>query len=200
MTSLHEIQGLNKFCGPAVIATMTGLSTDECAIAIQSISGKREIKAVEVRHLVKAFEKLRFKVEEQKIFSYTLFGVLNELAEKDGLFFVLLPNHFVAIEVKENKVYLCDNHSKSPINAASSARLTQTVSRVYKVTAKDPPIWLRSEITVEVWIGNITIKKFNIYKNPEDNTEFKMGHIYYKSDEEMQELIKKLNEIPGVGR
>jgi hypothetical protein len=62
----------------------------------------------------------------------------------DGFYLVMIPNHFVCIEVSERKIYFCDNHTKEPMPAASSARLLQPVLAVYKIIKrpKDPVILL----------------------------------------------------------
>ena len=63
MTNLKDVNfGLNQFCGPAVLSSLTGKSTDECASVISAISGRLEIRAVDMKYLIAALEKLRFNV------------------------------------------------------------------------------------------------------------------------------------------
>src|SRR6266571_6521031 len=135
MTSLKDINfGLNQFCGPAVLSALTGKSTDECASVIMSLTGRHEVRAVEVRHLLAALKKLRFDAAAIPLTARTLYGTLIGLSNSDGLYVILVPRHVVAVEVVEKKIYLIDNASKSPLPAESSARLMQKVEQVYKVT------------------------------------------------------------------
>src|ERR1700687_1487959 len=100
MTNLKPINfGLNHFCVPSVMSALTGRSTDECAAVISSINGRTEIRAVNVPDIIKAFQKLRFDVEEQTVYSRMLYGVLMGLSKSDGLYLVLVPHHIVAIRV-----------------------------------------------------------------------------------------------------
>src|SRR3990167_10550098 len=102
MTSLKEVNfGVNKYCGPAVLSALTGRSTDECASVISRISGKTVIKAVEIQHLIKTFNKLRFDCIRVSFTGYTLFGTLNFLAKQEGCYIILIPHHIIAVEVKE---------------------------------------------------------------------------------------------------
>jgi len=120
MTNLNKIKGINQFCGPAVLAAITGLSTDECAVAISSVTGQKEIKGVYPKDLIKTLENLRCEVKEIEIHARTLFGVINNLSGTEGFYIIVVPKHYVAIEVnKSGQVYLIDNHTKESIAANS---------------------------------------------------------------------------------
>jgi len=162
MTNLNSVNfGMNQFCGPSVLSILTGKSTDLCAAVISSISGKKEVKAAEYVHILEAFSRLGFNTVAIPIISRTLFGVLSNLVNKDGMYIVGVPKHVVAIEIKDKQIYFCDNHTKEPINAAASARLTQTVDRIYKIEAKPQP--LAEDIVRErKEILNETINRINI--------------------------------------
>lgn len=179
MTSLNEIHGLNKYCGPAVIAALTGLPTEECAAAIQFITGqKSDIKAVHMNHLIATFKKLRFDVENFRTLSCTLYGTLSELAvNEDAKYIIMVPHHVVAIEVIAGFVYFIDNHTKIPIDARGSARLSQRVERVYKVTARELPVFIKHEVIVETSYERLQFFCINYYKNPEDNTKISLGYL-----------------------
>jgi hypothetical protein len=134
MTNLNTANlGMNKYCGPAVLSILTGKSTDECARVISSVNGQYRIEGVELRHLLKAAEKLGFDNKPLAI-DGSLYGTLVRLVSfGDGMYIVSVPNHFVAIEVNQKKIYFCDNHTKEPISAAASARLLQRVMAVNQV-------------------------------------------------------------------
>ena len=135
MTNLKAVNvGQNRFCGPAVLSILTGKSTDECAKVISRINGKYNITGVELIHLEIAAERLGFKTTRiLNTGSGTLYGALRAIATADGMYIVTITGHFVSVEVKEKKIYFCDNHTKEPIPASSSARLSQQVLAVTKV-------------------------------------------------------------------
>lgn len=199
MTNLKDINfGLNQYCGPSVLSALTGESTDRCAAVISSISGKKEIRAVEWHHLTQAFEKLRFNVTKVE-HGRTLYGTLLMLADNDGFYIIGVPKHVVAIEVTNNQIYLIDNHSKSPLPADSSARLMQKVDAAYKVTPKDPPVFLGASIRLDRSVNGsnnrIDIYSVNRYKNPEDDNQFKLGSFVYKDDLELHQIIEEFEKL-----
>lgn len=198
MTNLKEVNfGINIFCGPSVLSALTGKSTDECAAVISAISGRKEIKAVEIKHILEAVCKLRFNYDKIGIRATRLFGVLSELSSKDGLYLITVPRHIVAIEVKESKIYICDNHTKSPIDAASSARLTQSVEEVYKITARAEPKFIGARIEIELKYNNIYLKAIDEYEDSRDNVSVNRGQIYYRNSEELSKIIQALENIRG---
>jgi hypothetical protein len=124
--------GMNKYCGPAVLSILTGKSTDECARVISSINGQYRVEGVLLSHLLRAADRLGF--DNQAIQpGATLFGTLTRLANNEGMYIVSLSDHFAAVEVKDRKIYFCDNHTKMPMPAASSARMMQKCLAVNKV-------------------------------------------------------------------
>lgn len=198
MTNLKDINfGLNQYCGPSVLSAMTGRSTDECAAVISQVSGRKEIKAVEMHYIRLAFEKLRFMVTPVNSYSYTLFGTLHGLANKDGMYIIGVPKHVVAVEVKDNKVYLIDNHTKSPIDASGSARLSQKVDIVYRITPRPLPKLLQSKIRIDNDKTNrlIRITAVNEYEDSGDNTIVQLGSFRYRSQDELNLIVDSLKEI-----
>lgn len=139
MTELHEIEGFNKYCGPSVLAALTGRSTDACAAVISAVTGAKVIKAVQIAHLIEALKRIEFTTEEIRPPGRTVFGCLGALVNKDGFYIINVPRHVIAVEIKDKQIYLIDNHTKRAINAGASARLTQTVEKVYQVKPKPQP-------------------------------------------------------------
>lgn len=133
MTKLNTVNvGMNKFCGPAVLSILTGKSTDECARVISIISGNYHVTGVEIKDLLRAADRLGFD-QVPCTAAGSLYGTLVMHSNNDGMYIFTLPNHFVCIEVNNRKIYFCDNHTKEPMPAASSARLLQKVLAVHKV-------------------------------------------------------------------
>ena len=197
MTELKSINfGMNKYCVPAVMSALTGRSTDECAAVITSINGRQEIKAVNVPDIIKAFKKLRFDIEEQNVPARTLFGTLDRLSTKDGNYLIIVPHHIVAISVENNKVQLVDNASKEPLDASMSARLTQQVDKIFKITAKAPPKLILTEIVVEKdeYLSRLNIMRMSRYENKEDDVKYPLGYIRYDNEGELMKILEVLSE------
>jgi len=197
-TNLKDINfGINQFCGPAVLSALTGKSTDECAAVISSINGRQEIRAVEVKDLIKALEKLRFDVKNVQCSYSTLFGALSSLSSFNGMYVILIPRHVIAVEVNDGKIFLIDNQSKSAIDASHSARLMQKVDAIYRVVKKAEPKFVRSEIKVEkVYVNNrLEIIKYNYYEDEKDNTKILLGSASYTYKNELIEISNAINQF-----
>jgi len=141
MTNLNTINtGENKYCGPAVLSAICGISTDEAEKVINSVTNHnldRRVTGVWNHELNAAFESLGWKayqipgVGRKSIFSlmYTMSAV--------GIYLFYLSSHVVAIEISsDGKRYLIDNQSKKPLNLSNSARLGQKVVGVVKLERK----------------------------------------------------------------
>jgi hypothetical protein len=198
MTNLKEVNfGLNQYCGPAVMSALTGKSTDECASIISRVSGQREIKAVNIDHLIEAFRRLRFDMIQVDRAAFTLYGNLSSLSDKPGMYIILVPKHVVAIEITGDKnIYLIDNHSKTPVHAEASARLSQKCDRVYKITEKPQPIFLRTEIEIVRYHSNtIHIVAWDIFENEDDKISRHLGNFMFKNISELEQIINELAKI-----
>jgi ABC-type bacteriocin/lantibiotic exporter with double-glycine peptidase domain len=197
MTNLKSVsEGYNKFCGPAVLSILTGKNTDECANAIGYISGEYNIKGVKLEHLLAAANRLGFtstKVDE----GTSLYGTIIRLVNDDGMYIVTVPNHFVVIEVNNKKAYFCDNHTKEPIPAASSARLSQRVVAVHKVSRKKEPVLVKEYIKLHKvqTTNSISIRVMRVSEFDEgEPNHSNLGIIVVKNETELNELIDKIKE------
>lgn len=133
MTNLNAVNiGQNKYCGPAVLSILTGKSTDECARVISSINGQYRVEGVLLNDLLRAADRLGFDQRSMPV-GNSLYGTLVMHSNNDGMYIFTLPNHYVCIEVKNKKIYFCDNHTKEPMPAGSSARMLQKVLSVHQV-------------------------------------------------------------------
>jgi hypothetical protein len=132
---MNEINGNNKFCGPSVLSAIAGITTDEAEAIIQSIVGStKAVRGVYYSDLKKAFHSLKFKtVDVPNISNHTVFSALYRLHRQDGTYVFMVPGHFIAIEANGNHKYICDNHTKEPINVSSSARLGMKVLFAFRV-------------------------------------------------------------------
>lgn len=186
MTRLNAVNiGMNKFCGPAVLSILTGKSTDECARVISSINGQYRVEGVQLNDLLRAADKLGF---DQKAYpaSSSLYVALTRLVNDDGMYIVTLPNHFVAIEVSEKRIYFCDNHTKEPMPAASSARMLQKVMAVHKVIRRKEP-----ELISEKVVYEIQICKQLVYDRPDANKKKLVEWQSFDNFEQAEEFLRR---------
>lgn len=195
MTNLKDITGINQYCGPAVLSALTGESTDRCAAVISTISGRKEIKATQREHLVEAFKRLRFDVKETIFSGSTLFGTLHRMHTHNGLYVVFVPEHVIAVEVIGTEIYICDNHTKTPLDIKQSSRLTQKVHSVLQIIPRDPPKFVKSEIMLTKSFNKIEVTRVNKYVNTDDNTQYSLGYIKYADVSELEQIINKLAKI-----
>lgn len=201
MTKLNAVNvGMNKFCGPAVLSILTGKSTDECAFVISSINGQYRVEGVQLNDLLRAADKLGFDQQSMSV-GGSLYSTLVMHSNNDGMYIVTVPNHFVCIEVNDKKIYFCDNHTKEPMPAASSARLLQRVLAVHKVTKRREPVLIGTSIEVGVtkysYCIQITTKRMSLYDMPNYDKSETVSIITLKNEQEYEDWIaavKGLNE------
>lgn len=195
MTTLKDVNfGLNTFCGPAVLSVLTGESTDRCAAVISSVSGRKEIKAVNRAHLKEAFKRLKFDVETTAHSGSSLYGVLYRMHRQNGLYVVFVPHHVVAVEVAGDDIFICDNHSKTPLDIRQSARLLQKVEEVWKVFPHPLPKLVREEIKIIKYLYGLDVRRYDYYENNEDNAHVSLGSLKFKDDQELLQIIKQLKD------
>ena len=131
----------NKFCGPAVISAIAGITTDEAEKMIQDIRVKNHTRnalgrvtgvyAAEIRDV---FQKLGWKVYDIHGVSGRSIYFLMTTMSTPGVYVFMVPGHFVAIEIADDgKRYIVDTYTKSPIKLTVSARLMQKVQAVIKL-------------------------------------------------------------------
>jgi hypothetical protein len=202
MTKLNTVnEGYNKFCGPAVLSILTGKTTDECASVISGISNNYTVTGVELGHLIQAANKLGFNCESINSDSSSLFLIITTNINNDGIYIVTLQKHFIVIEISNKIVYICDNHTKEAIPAASSARLMQKVISVHKVTKKTEPKLLSDDIEIKLneaypntnirYIRAEIIHKV-LYDDKDYNRLDYIGSIRARDREELGVIIQKL--------
>jgi len=209
MTNLKGVFGFNEYCGPGVISIITGVSTDRAAAVISAITGKRVIKGVQTSYLLQAFDRLGYDQKRMPLYASLLGGVLMQLCKQDGFYIAVVPEHFVAIEINKGDIWFCDNHSKQPINAAASARLTQRVEQVYQIIPRAdkvqppapliPPVPKPNPNPVKFFIkttvhsDRVEVNKFTEYDDTSVGREV-IGLIRFKSEAEFSEIVNAIME------
>lgn len=194
MTNLNNATiGFNHFCGPAVLSILTGKNTDECAAVITGITGNYKVKGVMRLDLLEAASRLGFANQPIETISNSLFGAISELIHKDGIYIVTVTGHFVVIEINDKKAYFCDNHTKEPIRAEASARLSMKVVAINRVYPKPASIFISNEMRVTRDSNRISTTKVMTYNDHQDIVN--IGNLYFSGQSEIDEFINKLIEL-----
>jgi hypothetical protein len=182
-----------------VLSILTGLDTDECADAIRRVNGQYEVAGVIIGDLLKAANKLGYSSVAVN-HTRTLYGTLVNLAYSDGIYIVIVPNHYVCIEIIEGKIHFCDGQTREPIPAGSSARLSQTVLGCYKVIKKFDvtpkpkpvvPVITKSYIRIERSIYDIIVVRVSDYSDGAQKIAT-MGSIRCDSAQEALEVAANI--------
>jgi len=199
---MNKVQtGNNQFCGPAALSVISGHSVDYCAKVIGDIIGKApdKVKGVFPADLFKAAKKLRIDYKEIEM-SGSLYFVATCLAHKGtATYLVTLPRHYIVIEVTlDRQLFICDNHTKEPLNLANSARLSQRIEKIWKVSAKPPAVLVNTKVEVRsVDYNGESAYYINVIKefiDPEDNISINKG-LFRASRSEFSKIVEKLKEI-----
>ena len=180
--------GMNKYCGPAVLSILTGKSTDECARIIGSINGKYNITGVTTRDLLSAGNRLGFDFEQVEV-ANTLFGTLNRLAHRDGVYIVVVTGHFVTVQVNNSNIMLCDNHTKQPMPAAASARMMMKCESAYLVTKRRDPMVVSADGSIILRITEEVTYDIEKY-----NKTHAVGMVKFNTEADYKEFVKGLSE------
>lgn len=132
--TMNTVSGKNKFCVPSVMSAIAGISTDEAEAVIKLVTGqKKAVRAVLLIDMIKAFREIGYYCNEREPTAHTVFGCLFTLRKHDGFYIFYVKDHVIAIEVNGDHMYICDNHSKEPVNMSSSSRLGMQVFKIYTV-------------------------------------------------------------------
>lgn len=102
---LHDITGKNRYCGPAVIAALTGITTDEAADAIRHHSGQRSVRGAFTIYVLRALRD--FGIESSKIDGargLTLAKWSEVARGRRCTFLVVAGNHF---QIVKGDTYTC---------------------------------------------------------------------------------------------
>jgi hypothetical protein len=91
----------NRYCGPAVISAVTGLSTGEAARLIRSLTGKKMVTGVSDAHMARAFQACGICMASREMFAGkfrpTLAAWLAKPRDASKVFLVAAGNHWQII-------------------------------------------------------------------------------------------------------
>lgn len=160
---VNNFDSFNQYCGPAVLSIFTGARADDCADEIQKISGAHKIQGVTPSELIAAGTAMGLEFKENLAFlGRSIFWAGTVMARMPAAqYLVTIPKHFVALEVREGKLYICDNHTKTELELQNSARLSQKIERVWKVTRLreyQRPYVVKTEYAADLTYKNVQVK------------------------------------------
>lgn len=139
MTNLKIVNTVeNTFCGPAVISSIAGISTDEAAKLINQVrhvAPDTKVIGVFNHELREVFRGLGYKTEDMRDFyGQSIYSSMFSL-NNAGIYLFYVPGHVIVIEIADDgKRYLVDNHTKKPLNLGVSSRLGQRVKWVTRIS------------------------------------------------------------------
>lgn len=134
---LFPVRGRNRYCGPAVVAALTGKTTDEAAFLLRQATGRGRILSVRPIELIGVLESLNFLVERFQLFDLKRDGpILKQwlqafTAPGMGAFLVATVGHF---QIVSRGVLAC-SRQQTPVHWKDipDRRLTKRVRAVWMV-------------------------------------------------------------------
>lgn len=200
---MNDVQfGMNQYCGPAVLSIFTGLDTDFIAQQVTEITGRPKVTGVMPSDLIRVGEKLGLEFKENQAFQdRSLFWTASALVNFPGNYLITIPNHYITLEVTIAKqIFICDNHTKIPMDLQNSSRLSQKVERVWKVTKVfDYVIPEKPKLVSSITEAEFNGQMINFVKiNKLSDGSFKrfiIGHIKIENTMEIRMVTSNLIEL-----
>jgi hypothetical protein len=198
---VNRFDSFNQYCGPAVLSIFTGARTDDCADEIQKVNGKHKITGVYASDLMAAGTNMGLEFTENAAFQgRSIFWAGTVMSRMPAAqYLITIPKHFIAIEVRDGKLYICDNHTKTELELQNSARLSQKIDRVWKVTKVREyvrPYVVKTEYAAELVYKNIQVRC--IQTMSDDTAKINpLGSLVLPNEDALQEIafaIMKLTD------
>lgn len=139
---LFSIRGRNRYCGPAAIAALTGLTTDDSAFLLRAVTGRRRIQSIKPLEILSVLFHLNFSVDRFQLFPGDRDGPdLGEWldwfpAPATGVSLIATTRHF---QVVSGEALACSLH-RTPVSWRHGCRrsLRQRVEAVWAVSHPRP--------------------------------------------------------------
>jgi len=183
----------NRFCGPAALSAILGISCENAALRIREKSGKRSCMgtwAPELRVVLRDFG-LDFVSEEEigRVIRPTFAQWLKARSEADRcrLYMIAAGHHWIVVKGG----LIVDSMQGMTIESESQHK-RKRVAEVYEIRDTRPDVWLRWQARVdkEVWPTG---------KSPEERAAAAQGRR--KTSDRLRALLKSTGaEIEGSGR
>lgn len=193
--------GQSIYCGPAVLSIYTGCDTDVCAEEIGKVNHQFKIKGVLPKDLIAAGNVMGLDFKEIPSFeNRSIFWAGSVLIKMPpAMYLVTIPKHYIALEVRDHTIYICDNHTKTEIELQNSARLSQKIERVWKVTKVSEysrPHQVGYQFHAEIFGNDVHIKK--VIKMSDDGVKiYPIGSFQFGEQSDLQEIAFEIMKLTG---
>lgn len=196
---VNNFDSFNIYCGPAVLSIFTGARADDCAEEISKVSKSFEVKGVTTHDLIAAGQAMGLEFQEIPSFQgRSIFWAGSVLIKMPASqYLVTIPKHYIALETRDSNLYICDNHTKTEIELQNSARLSQKIERVWKVTKVreySKPHVVSSKYAVERIGMDVSVKVINTLSDGGIKI-VPLGSFRVSSPAGVQEVAFKLMEL-----
>lgn len=114
--TFHPIKGYNSYCGPATLATLLGITTDEAAARIRKISPARYmVKGTHTHEMLKVLKDAGWQAIKIPPFAKRCQALADASSHyTDGMYLCVLTTHFLVLSKKMSCWVYVDNHQKTP--------------------------------------------------------------------------------------
>ena len=169
--SLHEIRGRNVYCGPAAIAAVSGITTDEAARLYRFFTFQTQTRSVGQRGTIDVLNHLGFDVEievPESPTSLRAFVTGQDSKQLNCLKLISVPRHFLAI----HKLMIADSENMVPVHFEKSADIEEDVDEIYwlSLARKPKPIPTPRELKLATerfiepeWSSESAFERFHKY-------------------------------------
>ena len=138
----NTLSDRNRYCGPAIISSLTGMTTGEAARLIRSVTGQRKVTGVHTHHLIRALDFcgisffpercLRFLPQNKPTLAKWLKNS-KESRSTGRVFLVVAGHHF---QLVEGRRYVCGRTLDIVSIKDKSVKRRCRVEKVYELKAE----------------------------------------------------------------
>lgn len=99
----HPVIGYNSWCGPAALAIVLGLTTDEAARRIREKSGQKMVKSSKPTHILSVLKDAGWKVIHMPPYIKSIKNLPRESKHySSGMYLCATSTHFLVLAKKES--------------------------------------------------------------------------------------------------
>ena len=143
LNPVNKTKNGNRYCGPAVISSVTGCTTDEAAKSIRTISGQRAVRGAATRHVLEAFSQhwgvtnkplfdAHWRTPRNQLPTLASWLRLNKHRRTAGrVFLIVAGNHF---QLVSGRKYVCGITRDVVSIKDDKVKRRARVSEVYELT------------------------------------------------------------------
>ena len=133
---LHPAIGSNRFCGPAALASLLGISTDEAAQQLRGVSGKRAIYGVRERYMLLVLDQQGLARPVPLTRRVRVIDWIE--GESDGDYLVVVGNHYLTVAKDVGVCVVCDNTTVYPLLIHHSRQGRRFVKQAWRIEGNNP--------------------------------------------------------------